>query len=75
MSGDIRERIADVLSKHDCWDYAGALQCRCDEDFVGDDDQRSEQKWAAHVADVLATELGLTQGWFVPTARCLRCSR
>lgn len=49
---DLYQLITDIVAKHDCYDYAGALQCRCGEDFVGDDNN-AEVFWAQHVAQVV----------------------
>lgn len=57
----IEGRIAAVLAKHDCYDYAGGLWCRCDESFYGDGDAHANQYWANHVAKVVVAELGLTE--------------
>jgi hypothetical protein len=59
MSG-LMECLTKLLSAHDCYDYAGGLDCRCGESFVGDDNN-AEKFWAAHVAAVLAEALGLAQ--------------
>jgi hypothetical protein len=68
MSDSLRDRIAAVVYAHDCWDYAGGLECRCDSQFTFDDSDVNGdaiKPWADHVADAVIAELGLRQEWSV----------
>ena len=56
MTDDLRARITQALAQHDCYDFAGGLECRCGEGFVGDDNN-AEVFWAKHVADVVLSVL------------------
>ena len=58
---DIRARIAEVLREHDNYflnEDQTATECVC-----GWQGSTSFDPWTAHVADVLAEQLGLTQEW------------
>lgn len=54
---DAKHAIADVLAGHDHWDYAGALQCRCDMEFEGCVEE-SVKGWANHLAEMVDAALG-----------------
>ena len=59
---DLRTRIAAVVYAHDCWDYAGGLECRCGSQFSFDEDDPQGDAitpWSEHVAEALVRELGL----------------
>lgn len=49
---DLYRLVTDIVAKHDCYDYAGGLDCRCGESFFGDDNN-AEEFWAAHVGQVV----------------------
>jgi hypothetical protein len=64
MSDSLRDRIATVIYAHDCWDYAGGLECRCGSQFTFDDSDVNGdaiKPWADHVADAVIAELGLEE--------------
>lgn len=53
-------RIAAVIYAHDCWDYAGGLECRCGSQFSFDENDPSGDAitpWSEHVADAVIAEL------------------
>lgn len=80
MTGSLRDRIAAVVYAHDCWDYAGGLECRCGSRFsFGDDDPHGDAitPWSNHVADALLAEVFELRGCDEcgkphPKCECLR---
>lgn len=54
---EIHKVIATTIAKHDPWDYAGGLECRCSREFRSDTQRLAEDHWAEHVAHEVVTDL------------------
>lgn len=66
MIDNLRDRIAAVIYAHDCWDYAGGLECRCGSQFSFDENDPNGDAiapWSEHVTDAVIRELSLRQEW------------
>ena len=56
-----RDRIAAIISTHDCFDYGGRVECRCGDKHEELPLFESVQAWGRHVADAVIRELGLRE--------------
>lgn len=54
---EIYKLIATTIAKHDPWDFAGGLECRCSREFPGDTHKQAQLQWAEHVAAEVVASL------------------
>ena len=57
-----RDRIAAIISTHDCFDYGGRVECRCGDRHEELPLFESVQAWGEHVADAVIYEIRNNNG-------------